>query len=864
MARDVIIVESEQKARTIAAQLSGEVETLVLPAVPVKATLLPPADPLKKEPPRFAFTPVDGQQDLLARLLDVAAATLYLAFDSDRRGEYWAWLINEYLLAESNGMHGGRRLHLFGLSRDELQRSFRLVEPVDSDKAVAYHLRLLFNAHLGRHLKRLLGTTTGPQGLPLSGDALAALFLLAEREAEIRAFAPPVRWQVRVRLAADGGEFDARLEEAYGVTFDGYVRDALQGKELVGMFRGQPFVVSEVAEEEIRIEPPGPFRLLELLQEAYLVHKLPPAGVLAALRQLYEGVDVAGEEVGLVSSFAPRENNDAQPLWAKVRAQVVKEFGPGALATGDREFEMSGALLPLRPDLGPAALAGVLLPATRQVYGLIHARALASQMREAEGMSLAVGLHAGESCYFRASGRVLREAGFLAVYQGQEFRELLTPSPLAGLASGQEVRNVQIVPEQAPCFPPEYYTFEGLAGDLADFSLDLDDAGIALLQRLLDSGYAALMPDGTLRCRENSALLIAVMNKAFPSMKGVNLSAYFEQIVAEAVTSRKPLALALHQFDQTMMMQGNVLAKVAMPVAPRLRGKTSRSIIKSPGVETPPAAPPPGQPLPPEEIAAPAAVESPLPAAPPVEEEAPVAEDIVVAPEEALPETMAPEVLEVVPPPVSALASVAEPEEPMRQEVFARMAQASAPVMPEPPPLAVETHPAGPSKPCPDCGRPLLLKEDRFGKYWFCSGHPECRHSESYGKEEGASLRCPLCQIGTIVSKHTPTGKPFYVCPEPDCEFMAWSRPHAIACPICNSPFLVEKKNLAGKISLRCPRAGCNYTQPLPGERDTAVAGEAPTPAGQTPVKKKVLVRRVRSGGATGGVRKVRVVRRKA
>ncbi len=856
MARDVIIVESEQKARTIAAQLSGGVETLVLPAVPVKATLLPSADPLKKEPPRFTFTPADGQQNLLARLLDVVTATLYLAFDSDQRGEYWAWLINEYLLAETNGMHGGRRLHLFGFSRGELQRSFRLVEPVDSDKAVAYHLRLFFNAHLGRHLKRLLGTTTGPQGLPLTGDALATIFLLAEREAEIRAFAPPVKWQVRVRLAADGGEFDARLEEAYGVTFDGYVRDALQGKELVGMFRGQPFVVSEVAEEEIRIEPPGPFRLLELLQEAYLVHKLPPAGVLAALRQLYEGVGIAGEEVGLVSSFSTRENSDAQPLWAKVRAQVVREFGPGALATGDRESEMGGALLPLRPDLGPAALAGVLSPATQQIYGLIHARALASQMREAEGMSLAVGLHAGESCYFRASGRAIREAGFLAACQGREFRELLAPSPLAGLSSGQEVRNIQIIPEQAPGFPPEYYTFEGLAGDLADFSLDLDAAGIALLQRLLDGGYAALMPDGTLRCRENSATLINVMNKAFPSMKGVNLSAYFEQVVAEAVSGRKPLALALHQFDQTMMMQGNVLAKIAMPAAPRLRGKTSRSIIKSPGVE----APPPGPPSPPGEVAAPAAVESPLPAAPPVEEVAPVAEEIAAVPEAALPATMAPEVPEVVPPPET----VAEPEEPVRQEVFAQVAKESAPLMPEPPSPAVELHPAGPGKPCPDCGRPLLLKEDRFGKYWFCSGHPECRHSESYGKEGGPSLRCPLCQTGNIVSKHTPTGKPFYVCPEPDCEFMAWSRPHAISCRICDSPFLVEKKNLAGKISLRCPRAGCNYTQSLPGEKDIASAGEAPASPGQAPVKKKVLIRRVRGGVATGGVRKVRVVRRKA
>jgi hypothetical protein len=109
-----------------------------------------------------------------------------------------------------------------------------------------------------------------------------------------------------------------------------------------------------------------------------------------------------------------------------------------------------------------------------------------------------------------------------------------------------------------------------------------------------------------------------------------------------------------------------------------------------------------------------------------------------------------------------------------------------------------------------------------------------------------------------VVTKHTPTGKIFYVCPEQDCEFMAWSRPHPIACQVCDSPFLVEKKNLEGRSILRCPRAGCTYTLPLSG------SGGEGEPA-SAPVKKKVLVRRVApgSGGSGGTTRKVRIVRRK-
>ncbi|HSR35812.1 MAG TPA: DNA topoisomerase, partial [Desulfurivibrionaceae bacterium] len=624
MAKDVIIVESEQKARTIAAQLAAEVETVVVRNAPVKATLLPPKDPLKREPPKFSFVLVDGGQEFFAKLSQAAGATLYLAFDSDQRGEYWAWLINEYLLGQTVGVQGVRRLHLLGLGREDLRESFRLVEPVDSDKAVGYHLRMLFNAHLAHHLKRLIGTATGPQGLPLNSETLATLFLLAERESEIRAFTPPLKWQVRVRLAAEDGEFDARLVEAYGITDDGYVRDALQSKEMVGLFRGKPFLVGEVAEEELRIEPPAPFRLMELLQEAYLAHRLMPAQVLSAVRELYEGVDVASGTVGLVSAFVPFENADTNLARARIRAQVEKRFGPAMLAAEEQEVDLKGTLLPLRPEILPADLAGTVGTVTHQVYALIHARALASQMRDAEGILRDVVFQAGESCLFRASGRVVREQGFLAAYQGQQFRELLAPSPLGNLQEGQEVRNVQIVPEQTAGFPPEYYTFEGLAGDLADFALAPDASAIGMLQRMLDGGYLALMPDGTWRCRENATTLISVMNKAFPTMKGVNLSAYFEQTVTEAATNRKPLAFAIQQFDQTMMMQGNVLVKIKMPVAPRPRVKTSRSIIKTAGVEAPPpAAAPTEEALVPPPAGVPSGEEAPVAVTPvPVVEEA--------------------------------------------------------------------------------------------------------------------------------------------------------------------------------------------------------------------------------------------------
>jgi len=96
--------------------------------------------------------------------------------------------------------------------------------------------------------------------------------------------------------------------------------------------------------------------------------------------------------------------------------------------------------------------------------------------------------------------------------------------------------------------------------------------------------------------------------------------------------------------------------------------------------------------------------------------------------------------------------------------------------------------------------------------------------------------------------------------PEADCEFMAWSRPHAIPCQIYQSPFLVEKRKTDGTVLFRCPKAGCGYQQ-VPGL--AAVAADSLKQKAPS-AKRKILVRRVGAGtvGAGGKKKLVRVVHR--
>lgn len=895
MAKSVVIVEAAAKAKTLEDQFGAEIETILVQSAPAKASYVPPKDPMHREKPHYDFTSEAKEKLFLDKLLACQGREIYLAMDGDWRGEYWAWLISGYWATVAPGGKQPKRLGLMGLAGEALKESFRRVEPVGGEKGSSTYIKMLFESYLGRNLQRLLGSRSGPSGLPLTYLSLTTLFLMAEREVEIRMYTPLAKWKIKVRISNEAGDCLLKLDEAYGVTDDGFLRNEKEVHAAIKLFNSEPFLVREVESSPLAIAPPSPYHLMELLRDGVAQGGLSPLAAMGAIRNLYYGVQVDGKGVGLITAFLPPalEQDASVSLFTKIREQVGKRLGESCLGPENIPEITRGLILPTMPELGPEELAGKLGAAEEKIYRLVWAKALASQMKEAQGELLAVTVGAGEDCIFQGSAKVVKDKGFLAIYPGCQEHELLAPpSPLADAQPGQQLNCVQILPEKNTGIPPEYYSFEGLAIDLADFALEIDGMTVAMLQQMLDNNYLRMMPDGSFRCAENTVKLVNVMNRAFPTMKGIQLSAYLAQTIEEAVSGRKALAFALQQFDQTMMMRGEVLVKMAVPVAAQKRGISSRSVIRLPeeveaakaqesaeipaqaekkadhpaseaSVEAEAAVPPePGM----EEagVPEPAGEEAALPA--PQEESASGSGESAEAVEDRGEKEGAGkgEEQELLVPDEAAVAEQAVSPE-LAAATEKMFAEAATSIDEPPPPAAGEQSApavepgsvAEAGKPCPDCGRVLLLKEDRFGKYWYCSGHPECRHSESYGKDGGAGLLCPVCRVGTVVTKHTPTGKIFYVCPEQDCEFMAWSRPHALACQICDSPFLVEKKSLDGSVSLRCPKAGCTYARPLSGP------GGAGQEGGAAPVKKKVLVRRVAPGSGGGGAKKVRIVRRK-
>lgn len=118
---------------------------------------------------------------------------------------------------------------------------------------------------------------------------------------------------------------------------------------------------------------------------------------------------------------------------------------------------------------------------------------------------------------------------------------------------------------------------------------------------------------------------------------------------------------------------------------------------------------------------------------------------------------------------------------------------------------------------CEKCGKPLVYKLGRFGKFLACSGFPDCRNTKPIIKDIG--VVCPKCKEGQVVERRSKKGRVFYGCNRyPECDYVSWDKPSAKPCPACGS-LMVEKKNKQG-LKLQC--TACDHTEMVDEENEVS------------------------------------------
>ena len=113
------------------------------------------------------------------------------------------------------------------------------------------------------------------------------------------------------------------------------------------------------------------------------------------------------------------------------------------------------------------------------------------------------------------------------------------------------------------------------------------------------------------------------------------------------------------------------------------------------------------------------------------------------------------------------------------------------------------------SEVCDLCGRPMVIKVGKYGKFLACSGFPECRGTKRLVKDTGGI--CPKCGKGRLLERKSSKGRIYYGCERyPDCDFMTWDMPVATKCEKCGSTLFRK----GGK--LYCAKEGCGFEMPVP------------------------------------------------
>ncbi|MGK9232700.1 type I DNA topoisomerase [Inquilinus limosus] len=447
-----------------------------------------------------------SRMDEIARAAKDAARVL-LATDPDREGEAISWHVQQ-LLRERRGL---KDLDIRRVTFNEITKSAILdavAHPRDLD-------RELIEAYLARRaLDYLVGFTLSPvlwRKLPGSRSAgrvqSVALRLICERELEIERFRPREFWSIEaVFRTPKGEEFTARLTHLNGRKLDKFdLPDEASARAAVATIDPLAFAVVSVETKQVRRHPAPPFTTSTLQQEASRKLGMSATQTMRTAQRLYEGVDLGGETVGLITYMRTDGLTLAGEAIAQARQAIGSLYGPTYVpgqprvykSTAKNAQEAHEAIRPTDLRRRPEEVARFLSREELRLYELVWKRTMACQMESAVLDQAIVDVaDARQTAVFRAVGTVVRFDGFLKVYQedrddpsGEEDE---SQRRLPAMAKGDAVDRRKTVPEQHFTQPPPRYTEASLVKRMEELGIGRPSTYASILQVLQDREYVRL------------------------------------------------------------------------------------------------------------------------------------------------------------------------------------------------------------------------------------------------------------------------------------------------------------------------------------------------------------------------------------
>jgi DNA topoisomerase I len=759
LAQYLVVVESPAKAKTIGKYLGRE---YVVKASVGHVKDLPKSKLGVDLEEGFvpAYEVIRGKGKVLQEIKKAArgAERVFLAPDPDREGEAIAWHIAQEIDgAKGNGKKSGEskvvRVLFNEITKRAIQEAMQNPAVLDENKYNSQQARRILDRLVGYQISPLLWRKVR-RGLSAGRVQSVAVRLVVEREREIDAFRPEEYWTVDAHVRADSPPpFVLRLVKIDGKKAK--VSNEAEAKAIEKVLKAASLKVSNVERKERKRNAPPPFITSRLQQEAANRLRFTAKKTMTLAQRLYEGVELGSEgAVGLITYMrtdSPRLSDDAIGM---ARGFIEKRYGkeglpekPNFFRTGKKAQDAHEAIRPTSTDYPPEKVKRYLERDAFRLYELIWKRFIACQM--APALYDQTRIEVGADRYLlQATGSILKKPGWLAAY-GER-----TEEDEERADKGQEDES-------------------GTGTTLPDVK-----EGDALNLEKIETVQHFTQPPP----RFNEASLVKELED-----KGIGRPSTYASILS-TIQDKEYVKKEENRFHPTEL--GFLVTDLLVESFPKVM-----------------------------DVAFTARLENDLDE---VEEGKADWQRILGQFYEGFQETLAKAEEEMrdvkreeIPTDLSCekcgsqmvikwgrngrfLACSAYPDCKFTADFREKDGRIEI----------VGDEPTGET--CHVCGKPMVIKRGRFGRFLACSGYPDCKTSRPIS----VGVDCPECGKGYFAERRSKRGKVFYGCSNyPECKTALWDRPVPKPCPQCNKPYLLLKTSKRSGSQLVCADKDCGYKE---------------------------------------------------
>ena len=574
--KTLIVVESPAKARTLAKILGKGYE--------VKASLGHVVDLPERKlgvDVEHDFAPeyvVKREKKKVAKELEAAAKRarrVFVATDPDREGEAIGYHVARLLKLDPNAPI---RAEFHEITPRAVKAALKTPRTLDLNKVDAQQARRVLDRLVGYNLSPLLSEKFRKRALSAGRVQSVALRLVAEREAEIEAFKPEEYWTLEGRFLRGADAFNAelfavdgqRVVEKRGGKPRFLITDEKTAQAVAERARvAKVYTVNKSEQKERQKKAPPPFTTSTLQQAASSRFGWSAGRTMRVAQRLYEGVDLGGETVGLITYMRTDSVRVAPEAVAEARPFIKETYGaaylppkPPAYRAKKGAQDAHEAIRPTSVLRTPEKVRPFLSAEEYKLYDLIWRRFVASQMTPARYLQTSAELNS-QGLSFRATGSKLLFDGYLRVWGREEGDRDLPP-----LKAGEQAELKEVKAEQHFTQPPPRYTDASLVKALEEKGIGRPSTYAPTIETLEKRGYIE---------REGRALkptplgreVVGFLVEHFPRVLAYDFTAAMEKELDRVEEGVRPWPEAVRVFFAPFMEEFERVPRKTCPVCGR-------------------------------------------------------------------------------------------------------------------------------------------------------------------------------------------------------------------------------------------------------------------------------------------------------